>query len=321
MSIIVGILLFFLQAASLFCQSPLPPDSRAVLENYRQIRSLYPRPEGSRGEKELLSFIEERLQSLRIPYSWLDFRESDKNHSFSSCLVASFRGELDDTLILSVPINHPAEMSEDFDGSINVALALSVAEHLSRETPPISVKILFLGAEYGQTGDYPMGSRLFLRDFFPDFKVMNLYLNLKRIPSRLYLRAGGRGIEAPYWLLDRCTVALEKTDIFFLMRGNENQISRIGLTSEQTIIEPFLNAGYPAISFEGEYEGLSPLEQENWVFSFNLFFAEFLQGFSEGIPETWDRHYLFFQARDFYFSISEKMYLIILLGVLAGMKR
>ena len=318
MSIIVGILLFFLQAASLFCQSPLPPDSRAVLENYRQIRSLYPRPEGSRGEKELLSFIEERLQSLRIPYSWLDFRESDKNHSFSSCLVASFRGELDDTLILSVPINHPAEMSEEFDGSINVALALSVAEHLSRETPPISVKILFLGAEYGQTGDYPMGSRLFLRDFFPDFKVMNLYLNLKRIPSRLYLRAGGRGIEAPYWLLDRCTVALEKTDIFFLMRGNENQISRIGLTSEQTIIEPFLNAGYPAISFEGEYEGLSPLEQENWVFSFNLFFAEFLQGFSEGIPETWDRHYLFFQARDFYFSISEKMYLIILLVVLAG---
>ena len=318
MSIVVGILLFFLQAASLFCQSPLPPDSRAVLEDYRQIRSLYPRREGSRGEKELLSFIEERLQSLRIPYSWLDFRESDKNHSFSSCLVASFRGELDDTLILSVPINHPAEMSEEFDGSINVALALSVAEHLSRETPPISVKILFLGAEYGQTGNYPMGSRLFLRDFFPDFKVMNLYLNLKRIPSRLYLRAGGRGIEAPYWLLDRCTVALEKTDIFFLMRGNENQIFRIGLTSEQTIIEPFLNAGYPAISFEGEYESLSPLEQENWVFSFNLFFTEFLQGFSEGIPETWDRHYLFFQARGFYFIISEKMYLIILLVVLAG---
>jgi hypothetical protein len=318
MSIVVLILLFFLQAASLLCQSPLPPDSRAVLEDYRQIRSLYPRPEGSRGEKELLSFIEGRLQSLRIPYSRLDFRESDKNHSFSSCLVANFRGELDDTLILAVPINHPAETSEEFDGSINVALALSVAEHLSRGIPPISVKILFLGAEYGQTGDYPMGSRLFLRDFFPDFRVMNLYLNLKRIPSRLYLRAGGRGIEAPYWLLDRCTVSLEKTDIFFLMRGNENQIFRIGLTSEQTTIEPFLNADYPAISFEGEYDGLSPLEQENWVFSFNLFFTVFLQSFSEGIPETWDRHYLFFQARGFYLSISEKMYLIILLVVLAG---
>lgn len=316
MSIVIWILL--LQAASLFCQSPLPPDSRAVLEDYQQIRYLYPRPEGSRGEKELLSFIEERLQSLRIPFTRLDFRESDKNHSFSSCLVADIRGELDDTLILAVPINHPAEISEELDGSINVALALSVAEHLSRETPPISVKILFLGAEYGQTGDYPMGSRLFLRDFFPDFRVMNLYLNLRRIPSRLYLRAGGRGIEAPYWLLDRCTVALEKTDIFFLMRGNENQIFRIGLTSEQTIIEPFLNAGYPAISFEGEYESLSPLEQENWVFSFNLFFAEFLKRFSEGIPETWDRHYLFFQARGFYFSISEKVYLIILLIVLAG---
>ena len=163
-----------------------------------------------------------------------------------------------------------------------------------------------------------MGSRLFLRDFFPDFKVMSLYLNLKRIPSRLYLRAGGRGIEAPYWLLDRCTVALEKTDIFFLMRGNENQIFRIGLTSERTIIEPFLDADYPAISFEGEYESLNSLEEENWVFSFNLFFAEFVKSFSAGIPETWDRHYLFFQARDFYFSISEKVYLVILLVVLAG---
>jgi hypothetical protein len=318
MSIVIGFLLFFLQAASLFCQSPLPPDSRAVLEDYRQIRSLYPRPEGSRGEKELLAFIEERLRTLRIPYTPLDFRESDKNHSFSSCLVADIRGELDDTLILAVPINHPAGISEELDGSINVALALSVAEHLNRETPPISVKILFLGAEYGQTGDYPMGSRLFLRDFFPDFRVMSLYLNLKRIPSRLYLRAGARGIEAPYWLLDRSTEALEKTDIFFLMRGNENQIFRIGLTSERTIIEPFLNADYPAISFEGEYDSLSSLEEENWVFSFNLYFTEFLKRFSEGIPETWDRHYLFFQARGFYFSISEKVYLIILLAALAG---
>jgi hypothetical protein len=84
------------------------------------------------------------------------------------------------------------------------------------------------------------------------------------------------------------------------------------------MVEPFLTADYPAVSFEGEYAELNGQEQENWIFSFNLFMTDFLSAFAEGIPETWDRHYLFFQARDFYFSISEKAYLIILLVVLAA---
>ena len=321
MSRLIACLLFvagFVGSAALFGQSVLPPDSREVLDDYYTIRSMYPRLEGSVGERQLLEFIEQRLQYLRVPYSRLDFSESDKNHSFSSCLVADIRGQREDTLILAIPINHPPEIEGELDGSINVAMALGIIEHISRETPPLSVKILFLGAEYGQTADYPMGSRLFLRDFFPDYRVMCLYLNFKRIPSRLYVRGVARGIEAPYWLLDRCTEALEETDLFFLIRGNENQIFRIGLTSERTIIEPYLGADYPAVSFEGEYTELDPLQQENWIFSFSLFMTEFLKAFTDGIPETWDRHYLFFQARGFYFSISEKAYLIILLVVLGG---
>ena len=233
MSRLIACLLFvagFVGSAALFGQSVLPPDSREVLDDYYTIRSMYPRLEGSVGERQLLEFIEQRLRYLRVPYSRLDFSESDKNHSFSSCLVADIRGQREDTLILAIPINHPPEIEGELDGSINVAMALGIIEHISRETPPLSVKILFLGAEYGQTADYPMGSRLFLRDFFPDYRVMCLYLNFKRIPSRLYVRGVARGIEAPYWLLDRCTEALEETDLFFLIRGNENQIFRIGLT-------------------------------------------------------------------------------------------
>jgi hypothetical protein len=315
---IIACLLLFSNPTAVLCQSVLPPDSRAILEDITSIQSMYPRPEGSAGEAKLLEYVEERLEYLRVPYTRLDFSESDRNHSFSSCLVADIRGEIEDTLILAVPINHPLGTAPQLDGSINVALALGIIEHISRQTPPISVKVLFLGAEYGQTQAYPMGSRLFLRDFFPDYKTMCLYLNFKRIPSRLHLRGGAKGIEAPYWLLDRCTRALEKTDLFFLIRGNENQIFRIGLTSEHTIIEPFLNADYPAVTFEGEYGELDGQARENWIFSFNLFITEFLDTFAEGIPETWDRHYLFFQARGFYFSISEQVYVIILLTVLAA---
>ena len=101
-----------------------------------------------------------------------------------------------DTLILAVALNHPPETSNTLEGSINIALALSILEQLKTSKPPISVKVLFLGAEFGDDPDYPMGSKLFLRDFYPEHHVMVLYLNLKTIPKRLYIRAGGRGIGA-----------------------------------------------------------------------------------------------------------------------------
>jgi hypothetical protein len=313
----LGLLLLLAVPALLGRGDPVSETDR-FLADYDAIRSFYPRPEGSAGEKRMLGFLERRLQELAVPYTRLDFRESDQNHSFSACLVAEVAGQSADTLLIGVPINHPPEAAAELDGSINVALGLRLLERLRGSRPPLSVKVLFLGAEYGEEPEYPMGSRLFLRDFFPDQRVMTLYLNLKRIPSRLHLRAGGRGVESPYWLLDRCTRALRATDIFFLMRGNENQIFRVGLTSERTIIEPFLRAGYPAISMEGEYAELTPAERDSWLRSFDHFLEAFLGAFPKGIPESWDRHYLFFQARGFYFSISEGLYLLILLGVLAG---
>ena len=183
----------------------------------------------------------------------------------------------------------------------------------------MSVKILFLGAEYGDDPDYPRGSRLFLRDFYPEESVSLIYLNLRSIPTRLYIRAGGRGIASPFWLIDRSTSALREADLFFLIRGNDNQLFRFGLPSEKTIIEPFLAAGYPALSFEGVYGSLTAGQEETWVESFTTFFSAFLNSFARGIPEAWDQHYLFFQAREIYFKIAEHSYLATLIAVLAGL--
>jgi hypothetical protein len=163
-----------------------------------------------------------------------------------------------------------------------------------------------------------MGSRLFLRNFTPGYRVMALYLNLRTIPTRVHIRPGGRGVEAPYWLIDRATRALRAANLFFLLRGNETQIFRVGLTGERTIIEPFLAAGYPAISLEGEYAGLPAGGEQVWAASFLRFFDGLLASFRDGIPETWDRHYLFFQARNFYFRISEQVYLGLLIVVLSA---
>jgi len=293
-------------------------EAARALRDYAQLQQLYPRLEGSAAERGVLQYVETRLRELGVSARRLDFRESDQDHSFSECLVASLAGDRRDTLVLAVPLDHPAGTSRDHDGSINVALALGLLAAARSRRPALSLEVLFLGAEFGAGNQYPMGSRLFLRDFTPSERAMAMYLNLRTVPTRLQVRAGGRGLESPFWLIDRTTRALGAAGLFFRVRGNETQIFRTGLTDAPTIIEPFLNAGYPAVSLEGEYGGIPEGGEEAWVDSF----LEFLEGFSEsfrgGIPETWDRHYLFFQVRSFYFPISEQLYVVLLIAALAG---
>ena len=308
-------LLLALIAFPLFGQDP---EAQRILADYAALQLYYPRPEGSPAEKAALRFIEARLQQLGLAFRRFDFHESDLDHSFSSCLSVPVRGERDDKLLLAVPLNHPPEASRDLDGSIDIALALALLERMQRSRPPVSVEVLFLGAEFGQGPGYPMGSRLFLRSFTPGYRVMALYLNLRTIPTRVLIRPGGRGVQAPYWLIDRTTRALRAADLFFLLRGNETQIFRVGLTGERTIIEPLLAAGYPAVSLEGEYAGLPAGGEQAWAASFLRFYDELLASFRGGIPETWDRHYLFFQVRNFYFRISEQLYLGLLIAVLSA---
>jgi hypothetical protein len=308
------LLLLVLIAFPVFGQDP---DAQRILADYAALQLYYPRPEGSPAERSTLGYIETRLGELALPFRRFDFRESNLDHSFSSCLSVSIRGDRDDKLLLVVPLNHPPESVRDLDGSIDIALALALLAGMQRARPPVSVEVLFLGAEFGESPGYPMGSRLFLRDFTPGYRVMALYLNLRTIPTRIHVRPGARGVEAPYWLIDRSTRALRAAELFFLLRGNETQIFRIGLTGERTIIEPFLAAGYPAVSLEGEYAGLPAGGEQAWAASFLRFFDQFLASFRDGIPETWDRHYLFFQVRSFYFRISEQLYLALLIGVLS----
>jgi hypothetical protein len=291
----------------------------SIMEDYRVLKTLYPRLEGSDAEAGAIAYISERLGNLNLSFQRINFSESDETHSFSSVVAVDIPGKLPDTLILAVPLNHPPGAEAQSEGSINIALALGLIEDLTRFKPTVSVKFLFLGAEYGEEPDYPRGSRLFLRDFYPEESVSLIYLNLRSIPSRLYIRAGGRGIASPFWLIDRSTNALRRADLFFLIRGNENQLFRFGLPSEETIIEPFLEAGYPALSFEGVYGPLSPGQEEEWVESFRTFFALFQESFARGIPEAWDQHYLFFQAREIYFKIAEQSYLAALIAVMAGL--
>jgi hypothetical protein len=286
-------------------------------EEVRAVSSFFPRPEGSRMEKDLVSWIEARLMSLGVGFTPFDFSRSDFQHSFSSCIRVDLPGATRDTLILAVPLNSPPDSERGRDGSINVALALDLIAHAKNGPPPISLTVLFLGAEYGDTSAYPMGSTLFLRDFQPDYRAAVLYLNFRTVPSRVLVRSGGRGIVTPYWLMNRSVDALREARVPFRLPGEEIQIFRMGTTDERTAIEPYLKAGYPSVGLEGENNGIEPLNESDWLSSFSSFLRGIMAANSTGIPEEWDRHYLLLQAGGISLIIGEKLYLSILLGTLA----
>ena len=274
--------------------------------------AFFPRPEASENETELYRFIEASLDENEIPYRYFNFDETDIGHSFSRCMEVTVGGERADTLILSVPVNHPLGATTERSGSINIAIALEILKQAASKRLPLTLKVLFLCAEFGDEPAYPMGSRLFLENFFPDYPVTVLYLNLRNIPSRLVIRSGARGIVSPNWLIDNYSANLRRSELPFLTVGNENQLFRLGLTAERTIIEPYLKVGYPAVSFEGRYDDVSSEYRKQWIPSFAEFFWRLTESYRDGIPQEWDRHYLFFQVLSFYLIVPETTYVVLL---------
>ena len=172
------------------------------------------------------------------------------------------------------------------DGSINVALAVDLLARLKGTTPPLSLVVLFLGAEFGETDAYPMGSTLFLRDFQPDYRAAVLYLNLRRVPDRILVRGGGRGVVSPYWLMNRCVDALRTSAVPFRLQGDEVLAFRMGATDERTLIEPYLKAGYPSVGLEGDYGPSSAAISPDILPSLSAFLRAFVDAGREGFPRN-----------------------------------
>jgi hypothetical protein len=294
-------------------EAPLP---RATLsDDLAAISRFYPRQEGSPAEKALFAWVEARLSSLSVAYSPFDFSQSDFQHSFSSCLRVDMPGRMRDTLIVAVPIDGPADGEQGQDGSLSIALALDLINAAKAGDLPISLTVLFLGAEYGDGDAYPMGSTLFLRDFQPEYRAAVLYLKLLKVPSRVLVRGGGRWIVSPYWLMSRCVDSLRDAKVPFLLRGDEAQVFRMGTTNERTAIERYLQAGYPSVGLEGEYRDAG--DPEARMNALSGFLRGFLGASAAGIPESWDRHYLPLQLGGVSLIIGEGAFVAMMLVTLA----
>jgi hypothetical protein len=287
--------------------------------------SFYPRLEASEGEKALISYLQQTLSEQGITFQPFDFQGSEDMHSFSSNLEATVTGGRRDTIIVCAPLNHGEDHSAGESGAVNLLLALRWLRQARQRDIPVTLKFLFLGAEFGQGPGYPMGSRLFLEEFYPDAPVAVIYLNMRKIPERVLLSAAGDRRVAPLWLVRSALQSLDEARVPFRIRGEDIQLSRIGVPGEKPIADPYLQAGYAAMELTDLGSGAPDLGAENsartdddWLTRMDRFFWNLVDSRRDGIPESWDKHYLVFQNRLFHLIIPESIYLV-LLGATLGL--
>jgi hypothetical protein len=318
---IVAFLLMLLSVLSpgtpaLAAQSMHPDSSPAAL--LHAVSSFPLRREGSTAEGAFLEWIGNRVAEMAMRAVPFDFSRSDFAHSFSHCLRVEVPGRSPDSLVIAVPIDSPPDAASGVEGSINVALALDLLAHVRGTRPPLNLLVLFLGAEYGDTDDYPMGSTLFLHDYQPASRAAVLYLNFRTVPRKVIVRGGGKGIVSPFWLTKRCVDCLGASAVPYLLQAEEVQAFRLGATEERTLIAPYLRAGYPSVALEGEHSTEHTAGSPEMFSALSLFLRAFLFADGSKVPEEWDRHYLLLQTEDLSLIVGEKTYVTIFVASIAA---
>jgi hypothetical protein len=287
----------------------------------REMKLNFPRNEGSEGEFLTIEYIKHQLEGQNVNFRIINFDRYSSGHSFSSIIEASIPGDIEDTLIIACPINHPQDAEEHSDGSINIAAALALIETFRVDKPQVSLKILFIGSEYYRSSreelTKQLGSQRFLEDFFPEQPVAVLYLEMGSIPKRIILETGAGNRVAPYWMIRRISQAARVNDFPVKILGNKNQAFRLGIIDREPKAEPYMRSDYPGVTFEGTGSGTSDMAaQDQWGIDFVEFIHHFLEANNRGFPEDWDQHYLFFQWRDNFFMLPETSYLLVLFSIL-----
>ena len=309
---LISIICLFLISVSLAAAQSdfLLSSSFDIITDYQFLQSLYPRPEGSTKEKQTISFIEERVKRLGLKFQRLEFSQAKLGHSFSSMLEISIPGKISDTLIIVLPLNHTVQAGPENSGSLALAVGLALLQEYRATPPPLSLKIVFLGAEYQPTEPTFLGSATYLDYLNNPFPQAVLYLALYGKSASYAIRSGGKGVVSPLWIVEKSLAALQKNSLAYYFNTSRQQVNRTALVSAQTAVETYLLADLPAIEIEanGPFSPVDALELNR----LKDFCKSFINSLSNGIPPSWDKHYIFFPLPFFSLLLPETTYLVFL---------
>jgi hypothetical protein len=276
------------------------------------IAAFSPRPEGSAAEAGLLTWIDARLADLGMTAVRFDFAQSAEGFSRSSCRSVRIEGRLPDTLIVVAALNHPSDSRRDLD----IALALELLRRARAAPPPVSLEVLFLGAEYGDGEGYPMGSSLYLRERPPAAGAAVIYLAMDTGTAPVTVRAFGRSVGSPAWLVARTTAALADAGVPYRLNAGELAVNRLGLGDRPTVVEPWLLAGVPAVALE-DAPATDAAAGGTDAASLTGFLDRFLASSGTGFGEEWDSHHLPLAIGGRTIVLGEPVWVALVAGTLA----
>lgn len=304
-------LLSFLLLSSLagFSQDVVGLKMGEYSDLYDKIVSYGPRIEGSPGEKSTLKFIQTQLSQWGIPVQSRDFSGLAEAGSFSSSLDILIPGKLKDRMILVIPLDQKDEAAPG--GGISITAGLAMAHYFTENPLDITLQILFLGGERGDLLPYPLGSRAFLQDYYPEAPVGVFYLDAQSPRGNLRLQVDSLGRAAPIWMVKGLTESFQGGDFTFLLEGSHPPLIRLSLAEGQSVLDHYFQKEIPGILItSGDGTELSP---EVWIREMIGAVERFITRYKEGLPATWDRHYLLFQWQDQFMILDQKSYIILLL--------
>jgi len=305
-----------LSAQRLASEGPRMVDAQ-VSRIHETISRLYPRPEGSKNERTLIEELTRFLAPLGYSVTVSPFADLSESHSFSSIVMARKEGTFKDNLVIAVPLNHPPKPRAEGDGSAVLSALLAALAAVSGTELETNLTVLFLGGEFGTGAEYPLGTRKFLSAYYPDGATAVLYLDIAYPPERVYIDGGSDVSVSPAWIVILVRKLLAESGFMPLFLGNANQVYRLGRVDSDTPIRWFMEEGYPAIRLSS---GKEPFDgsAEEWAAAFSCFLQSFITSTPSPLPSEWDRHYLSFQARDFFVVVPELVYIIIVLLIFLG---
>ena len=312
------LLLFLLLSASVF------PEARTgTEEHFLYFQKHFPRFDGSENEKLVFEYIEEKLAENGLTYTVSDFSGFADGHSFSKNIEVVIPGSSEDTLLLVVPVNHPADAGPE-GPSGNLAAGLGYLLYKKERAdlegpPPVEIRVLFAGGEFAPDSDRRLGTELFLESYYPEENAAVLYLRLEEIPGTVVVKNGKDDYFSPYWIIDRVAESMELEEVPYTLELQYTQLFRLDISGKNSSIADYLKQELPAVEISSRNAGgaaeTTPEERRLWLISFFQGLDRFLEMNEGRFPSGWDRHYIFIRLGESSFLVTEGVYIPLLLGV------
>ncbi len=296
-----------------------------VKSDTEYFKKLYPCENNSRQEKNVYSFIRQRLKNLSIPYYEQSLDTVRGAHSFATNIIVDFAGTTNSTIIFAFPVNNLK------DNSFNIAIALSLCEVFSKNTPDKNIKILFLGSEFlpdlldtnyllynqhlveniaAQSQNEQLGSKVFLQNFFPEADVALIYLNIENYENIVEVSNITATGQTPLWFIKKSSEEMINNNINFFIDIRENNLYKAGYNlKSQTDL--FMKNNIPSLYLTSTdnynkmlfFNKIINLNQENLANKLILFFISMSNNYPELEQET---NYAIIPLKKSYFFLREK---------------